>query len=286
MIEGLPKHSTPDVFPTFSMDRSYSDRLESIDIDLGAITQLMREKGMSDDEIMELSIYITDETMNVDFSSSPVAGRYFRDENKIVLYKLNTFLSSSVVYESSDGKTTAASFDGNAMLTDRVTKTLVHELEHAILARDEAMIESNEAYVEGVIEQYGEKVSYLKKKRIAQLGGAAVILAGALIARNIWDDAAVQVASVLSLPAYAVGVRAHSRRRQKKTITQLKNNKYEIYINRPEEQQARKAADDYDGTLFAITQKEKTYPEGDAMNLILQIIAEERIASEKAQLEL
>jgi hypothetical protein len=283
MFESNSNGELGDVFPTFSIDRSYNEQLLSIDVDLGGITALLRQKGMSDEAINNLSITMTGALNEKNTETRTTKGSYTLDRNEILIYKPADMTSTYVEYEGKDGKKIKATFAGDELVKEELTNTLVHELEHASLSDNEAMKQQNKQYLEEALQPYVEKASYSKKQKAALLGGTVLAAIGMFVAGDVFDSEATQLVSYLVIPVSYVGIQIDGIRRIKTLKKKLEETAFERYISKPEEIRARQAADDYDGSLFHIDPRVVTYPEGDVMNAVLKIMAFAKGAPEAAE---
>jgi hypothetical protein len=156
--------SEASVFPTVSIDRSYGELVDSIEIDLEAITAHLRAKGMTDEEILGLSLHFAKET-SVEASHDDgyrLYGKYLRDDKTIEMYKPDNLFSFT-------GPITADSKDIMNINSDKragseTTGHLVHELEHFVLDDDNETKVIERAHRESI------RNEFIKKSAVSALG--------------------------------------------------------------------------------------------------------------------
>jgi hypothetical protein len=156
--------SEASVFPTVSIDTSYSGLVDSIDVDLEAITAHLRAKGMMDEEILGLSLHLAKET-SVEASHDDgyrLYGKYLRGDKTIEIYKPDNLFAFT-------GPITADSKDIMNINSDKragseTTGHLVHELEHFVLDDDNETKVIERAHRESI------RTEFIKKSVVSALG--------------------------------------------------------------------------------------------------------------------
>ena len=229
-----------DIFPTVSVDRSYANLVSDIDVDLAAITEYLRTKGLSDSEIMSLSIAFSGTTAEEQGAN----GLFNKQEKRISLHQRPIDEHTSV----------------------KMTKTLVHELEHfAVIFDDEFQVLLKEYYAgmaqtivnemeQGVV---GSSLA-IGERAMKQLGelGSTVFRTDQHEAswKTVSKDVIGLGMSALSLVGM-VGLDLLISRRLASTHAKKDA---EVYKNNPDEIRAHAVADDYSGQPLVSIEKIET----------------------------
>jgi hypothetical protein len=252
--------SEASVFPTVSIDTSYSGLVDSIDVDLEAITAHLRVKGMTDQEILGLSIHFAKETpleaSNVD--NTLLYGEYSGSYKRIEIYRPDDLTSYT-------GPITADSEYIMNINTDKIanhetTGYLVHELEHFILDDHEETEALEKAHRDSM------KGEFVKKGTVSTLGHLALGVTmcigiystvvmpriqalGDLVEKGVSDiEIGTEGAITAAFGILGVGVVGLSgwiaTRKLRKALNATQR---KLYWNSPEEIKARHAAEVYDG---------------------------------------
>jgi hypothetical protein len=118
------------IFPTISVDRSYGESVTSFDVDVEEITDYLRNRGMDDEAISNLTIHFSPEKKKDPTFADlhRIFGQYDTEKNHIEVYRPKTmFAYSAPFYEGASKRLHA---DGNTFTNKEVSSTLVHEFEH------------------------------------------------------------------------------------------------------------------------------------------------------------
>lgn len=226
-----------DIFPTVSVDRSYANLVSNIDVDLAAITEYLRTKGLTDSEIMSLSITFTGTTARKQGAN----GSFNKQDKRISMHQ-----------RPIDNDTSA-----------KITKTLVHELEHfAVLFDDEFQELLKEYYTrmaQTIVNEMEQGVvgSSLAtgERAMKQLGelGSTVFRTDQHEAswKSVPKDLIGLGMSALSLVGM-VGLDMLVSRRLASTHAKKDA---DIYKNNPDEIRAHNVANDYSGQLLVSIDK-------------------------------
>lgn len=122
-----------DVYPTIVVDRNIGILVSSIDFDYPTLVAYMRERGFSDDQIIETSIYVDSKVMTSQDNHSKISystlGSYqkINDQSLITLYPTDR-LKMAYICQAMDIEYRGV--EPHFGLSDDFSRTLVHELEH------------------------------------------------------------------------------------------------------------------------------------------------------------
>lgn len=162
----------PSAFPTIIIDRTYGAVVDNFDINLSGLTEHLRAKGLSDEEITHLTIEFTGDDGITEHGRyiTREQGAYTKGSNKIEVNQPTDFFTYTAPYTHDPKRTAVVSSD--ARVSFRVTKTVVHEVEHYIQDFDEEL--------QHEVDELSEKSKKLFLKRQTRKGRAAIIAIGVM----------------------------------------------------------------------------------------------------------
>jgi len=280
MFETKNSSQLGDVFPTVVVGCEYGKDVEAIDIDLQSVTSYLREKGMSDKQILGLTIDFTDKVRepvpNRKDLSTVSHGEYFEDPDRVVVYRPEIQKQSTINIRKPDGKKYRVTFGIDETLEADVNDTIVHELEHFILKEDDALKQQNIDYRSEKIKEYVGRVTYTKKQMVLLASGA---LAPGLVIASVAElnDAANGEAELLGMMFGLALIGVDGMRRIITLLKIMRDESYNLYLNKPEEILARKAASEYSASNLIKIEPIKThYAENDPAYNMLLVLAQRK----------
>ena len=218
-----------DVFPTVSVDRSYGELVGDIDIDLASITEYLRAKGLSDSDIMSLTIAFTGAT-----AKKQRANAVFNKQHRRI----------SMHQRGIDDD-----------ISSRMTNTLVHEFEHLTALFDDEFQKLLKEYNSGIAQTIVNEAEQgvigftlaAGEKAMTQLGEFGSAVAKNHYVEASWktvprDVAALGLLSLAGVGMASLGVLTSHRLRSIHTKKDA-----EIYKHDPDEIRASQAAAEYEG---------------------------------------
>lgn len=125
-----------EVWPKVVMDIGIGRHVHDLDVDLDAVTEHLRENGMSDDAIANLEIRFVDEQSR---RTKDLDGKFIKPKNKIEIYTDRNFKAHDELSRFLGEANTVRDYsEENARLSSQAlqsgfNETLYHELEHAII---------------------------------------------------------------------------------------------------------------------------------------------------------
>lgn len=222
-----------EVFPTIIVGAAYGQISEQFDVDVAGITDHLRSRGLSDEQIMATTINFKNEE-HPWFKSIKGArgwGRYIRGATEAQVFRIPRLLESCTAYIGFDPPNPAEERQIEASLgeatgtvyADKMSATLVHELEHRIAAGDPAQQHANRKYLWAQ-----------RRATLASAAPEAAIVGG--VASGVAVALGLQAETIAAAKALgtAIGTVACALEHWKQTW-------YERYLNQPEEQRCRRA---------------------------------------------
>jgi hypothetical protein len=151
------KMPLPEVFPRVYFDIDHGEYFDEIDIDFAAITKQLRDGGVSDEAISELEVRFRTTRFDGKKESRQgriVMGKYFCDAGDmswlsrvITRQQEHIEVSTPAIFEmlQSSGSGLPKSFR-ELTTNSAYSRTLAHELDHAVAARDFDQQAANSVY--------------------------------------------------------------------------------------------------------------------------------------------
>lgn len=140
-----------EVFPTVSVDLELGKYVDDIDFDYATLTEYMRGKNFSDDEIADTTIHISkDELVERSKSNTyTTEGKYYKKKDEIHLYPLPAIKTRQVVKTVLNNQSTPSETLNelfvqhlNSSISELYSSTLVHEIEHKVVRYEGGMQEA------------------------------------------------------------------------------------------------------------------------------------------------
>jgi len=236
------------IFPTISVDRSYGESTTHFDVDLEAITEYLRSRGLSDNEISDLSIHFSAEEnrSKTHTGTNRTFGRYIFDKKHIDMYRPQTLFGYSVSVNEESGKTMYV--NGDHFTNDEMSSTLVHEFEHYI---DDISGELDDEVKEhqNAFKKQAKKITIKRGlSGLAITGGiiGAHQLASPLVSDAIEAQGGDSTWSGLAMTALGVGAAIIASRRNSKAMARDFSKLHQTsYQHSPIELKARAAEETY-----------------------------------------
>lgn len=229
-----------EVFPAVSFDLSYAKLVDSIDIDLDLLTEHLRTKGLSDQQIIDLKITFTGVTAEKagKKKNDRLFGAFLRYDDHISIHQL----------------------DINPDFDEHVTDTHVHETEHYVATFDEEAQTELRNYLYGINSRFVEEaksgmagnlllVSRKVSGRLAAIGSSIKSHEANLSFKSIPRD----IAAIALLSAAAFSNRIANDAVNRKVSALYEKNDQKIYRDNPDEIRAREEAKKYAGGLMVST---------------------------------
>jgi hypothetical protein len=197
--------------------------VDAVEFDLHSVTHYLQEGGLTDEEIIDTTIELSDLHPRYDENvAGYILGEYNHAERKAIVYANHLAFDAYVSVPGAEEK-----------LSEEVNNTLVHELEHRVASLDE--------------EQWAENVRYARDHanfRLLMYAGAASV--GAVTANTgsgMTAAASLAVGAIAPLPGMRKLLNRRSVRRGH-------------YLRHPEEVRCRLAADAYPRDLVFVSSNE------------------------------
>jgi len=222
------QHTSEEIFPAISVDIAYGKYVDDFEVNTDRITQYLRDGGLDDDQISEISIRFSAEPPEED-GDRITTGNYAQATRRITV---------------NHSKSIAAipRFDNEESVkkvNDAARNTLVHELEHAVAYHDPKQQATNAAYRRKILWQ-----EYLRGLRHNYMIGAFAV---GIAAEYFTDTPYVFGASILA------GSIAQIRQYRHDSKHHAPGRRHQQYLNNPEEIRARNAADAAPADIMSIT---------------------------------
>lgn len=231
-----------ELSPVISFDVHLGHFVDDITIDYDKLVAYMQQRGFEDSEIADTPIYISSAVpiAEVDAAGKKeqavTLGGYERLVDGIYLYPAYEIVQAASNAATRDASESVASglVTARQQHTSRLfSKTLVHELEHKYLGKDEAMQRANKQYAR-----------HETQRLIGKAIGASIIGGSMMVAELEATRDMLPSGGVIALNVALFYTIARSLARQR--------NSYEKYRNAPEERQCREAEVSGPDDLIAI----------------------------------
>jgi hypothetical protein len=230
--------NVPEVFPAISMDKLYGEVVDNFDVDIAKISDYLKNSGLSNEEIEQLSIHFSAESKQDESGNLVTMGNFEKDEQQINIFYLDQLIKTSKYSDPSK----------DLAQNELMSKTLVHELEHAVSMKDEIQQERNSDYDKSVDNQID--MVFKKSAIVGTMSSVATASFGLglryVTAMGNYSHITIPYsmgAGVLSLIVGTYVMCAFEKRKINDSYW------HEVYLNRPEEVRCRNAEEITD-TLF------------------------------------
>lgn len=169
MLQPKPVES----FPTISIDRHYGDKVTDFQVDAQGLAVYLRDRGLNEDEIGDLSIHYSPEEEKSSLPNSRTLGRYTSASKSIEVFLPEVFFGyKAPLYE---GSPQALRIDSGVVTESKINSTLIHELEHYLDDVSGETAEENAIHDAAASKEI--KGAFVKYGAIGALGTTAVIAA-------------------------------------------------------------------------------------------------------------
>jgi len=233
-----------DVFPAVSVDRTYGEQVDFLDIDLALITEYLRARGVGDERIKELDIKLIAQTKKTSDGTRLLQGEYEHGITAIWLFMPAYAIEHSTSFVDENGKPVTFTYEVADTQGEDFTRILIHELEHFISMGEPDYEQRKNAFFDEIFEQYTQEV-YPKGFRTS-LAMAVVAFIGAKYFEHKMNE-------------------------------HVKKDRDNRYRNNPEEVRAWQAADTYVGdSLVKIQPKKAFYPGANIEEVVALAVLSQR----------
>ncbi|MCA9337970.1 hypothetical protein KC949_00300 [Candidatus Saccharibacteria bacterium] len=245
-------------YPAVSVSRDYGEYVDSIDIDVCAIADYLRARGISEDEIENLNIHFSGEEVRVGVDRYQLAS-YDHSQNYICMNSLEEIRRSHLINHARE----------RSAMEKFLSRSMVHELEHKIARYNENLKQ--------IADDYSRKV-----KLKTYFNAAVPLVAGggagtAVLSMNFMNEAASQVqnAGVMVMQLFcaaSLGTAVYKKLSQKFRVPTPQ----EVYDNDPEELYVESIADRSDEQFVTITTKPVVCVTDEKLAFFAEVIQAER----------
>jgi len=225
------QHTSEEIFPAISVDIAYGKYVDDFEVNTDRITQYLRDGGLDDDQISEISIRFSAEPPKRKGDQVTV-GNYRKKDRRITISHGEEIATAHYVFND----------ERSAEVNDATRDTLVHELEHAVAHHDPEQKAINRKYQRGIL------LSEFKHGLIHNRMAGAIALGLAL--ENFTDMPHAFGISMI------VGSAAQMYQNHRDSKYHAPTRHREQYLNNPEEIRAREAASEASADILALTIKD------------------------------
>lgn len=258
MLQPKPVES----FPAVSVDREYTELVSDFDVDIEAVAEYLRERGLNENEIGALSIHYSASIQSRKSKSIPqrLLGVYDPKHKAIEVFRPEVLFSYNAPL--AEGAKQKMRINGDTVTNEAMSTTLIHELEHYLDDTNEVHSRQGEAHRRAYVSEW--RKMYLKNTGVFFVGTGALYLAksriGDVVADSIestggdanWSSIALWSAWVAS--AGLIGARV-----RRKIRNEGENMSAKAYRTSPTEIRARAAESEHTRDFMSVSAKAKEY---------------------------
>ena len=224
----MNEKTTPEVFPTITVDTEYGKFVDNLDLDANKITEHLRNSGLTDEQILETNIHFRSKVVGKNNGCLRL-GNYNRFTKKVNIFALEFIANNDTPKEVRKEKA-----------TDLINNTVVHELEHRIASFDKQQGKANRRY---------HRKEIFNKRMLGTLGLASLVYYGGTKAYEHIVSTTPSLPIIIGASVIIFMSLNNAERRI------FRRQHYLEYRNRPEEIRTHAAADNYEGSLVSLSLK-------------------------------
>jgi len=254
MLQPRPQES----LPTVAVDRRYAELVTDLEIDAEEIAEYLRERGLSEEEIGQLTInYSVDAQKGSSFNEKGrTLGHYLLSEKTIQLYRPEVLFSyKAPLFQGSDE---VLAIDSGVVTERKVNATLIHELEHYIDDITQELSHQTEAHQKATKKELLR--STIKNRAVVILGSAGLAAAYASwsgdivkVIESTGGNVLLSNAAILTVAAGTYALVGHiGNKTLKRSLNGIQQ---EAYFKAPAELKARAAEVEYEKSFIKMDLK-------------------------------